>query len=298
MILSEKISYNKRQAEENEWLPQWFGASDFNIDLLDKIKLFQKEHGLTPDGLCGPSTYRRMWTERDSEISTSYINDHLEEQKFIVHNSEPVPIKWNKVKLWNDEGGLSARSGSFLNKGGREEREPRLFVNHWDVCLSSKSCARVLNKRGLSVHFCIDNDGTIFQLLDTQHVAFHAGGYNKQSVGVEISNAYSLKYQNWYEKNGFGKRPIWDNEEVHGRKLKPFLGFYHIQLQALAALYDAVSRACDIPLAAPEEKTSLSRGVQNGTFRGFCSHFHLTKNKKDCAGLDIDAVLQMAKEIK
>ena len=62
------------------------------------------------------------------------------------------------------------------------------------------------------MHFLIDNDGTIYQMLDTQHIAWHAGipryeGGNKRGIGVEISNAYYPKYQEWYIKHGFGERP-------------------------------------------------------------------------------------------
>ena len=43
----------------------------------------------------------------------------------------------------------------------------RQFVIHHDGCMDSRSCFQVLhNERGLSVHFLIDNDGTIFQTLD------------------------------------------------------------------------------------------------------------------------------------
>ena len=57
----------------------------------------------------------------------------------------------------------------------------------------STQCQKVLDKRGISVHFLIDNDGTIYQTLDLQHAAFHAGKVNRKSVGVEISNAYYPK---------------------------------------------------------------------------------------------------------
>ena len=68
-----------------------------------------------------------------------------------------------------------------------------------------------LNKNNENI--TIDNDGTIFQMLDTQHKAWHAGipnyeGGNPKGIGVEISNAYYLKYQDWYVKNGFGERPV------------------------------------------------------------------------------------------
>ena len=119
MTLDQKIDYNKGQAEKYEWKPEWFGASDFNGELVSKIKEFQKEHGLSPDGLCGPSTYRRLFTERESEIDTDYINQHSNAKKYIVHNSTPVEIHWDKVILWNDDNGLSCRKGSYTDRSGK-----------------------------------------------------------------------------------------------------------------------------------------------------------------------------------
>ena len=43
------------------------------------------------------------------------------------------------------------------------------FVIHFDVCGTSRRCFEVLqDKRGLSVHFMLDIDGTIYQTLDSQ----------------------------------------------------------------------------------------------------------------------------------
>ena len=68
-----------------------------------------------------------------------------------------------------------------------------------------------------------------------QHGAWHAGHArgNRASVGVEISNAYYPKYQDWYVKNGFGERPIIDDAWVHTEKLDPFMGFYPAQILSL-----------------------------------------------------------------
>ena len=293
------ISYNKIQARKFDWTPEWFDHDEFDEELIEKIKAFQKAEGLSADGLCGPSTYRRLWTERES--SGDY-NEELvipDGQKYIVHNGNPVPIQWDKVLLWNEPGGLDSRKGAYRSHAGKADRNPSFFVTHWDVCLSSKSCAKVLKKRGLSVHYCIDNDGTIYQLLDSQHTGYHAGGtLNPKCVGVEISDAYSLKYQRWYERNGFGPRPIWRDKGVHGKTLKPFLGFYDVQIQALAALWEAVSRACDIPLAIPDGPDAVNTEVRRGNFEGFCCHYHLTRGKIDCAGLNMDDVLALAKELR
>ena len=299
MDINKKIAYNENQSKIYEWDASWFGHDKFDKTLIAKIKEFQKENGLTPDGLCGPSTYRRKWTQRQSLLDTAYINSLKSGKKYIIHNSQPFEIHWDKVILWNDEGGLSCnKKGNYINRAGKVDRDPSLFVTHWDVCLSSKSCVKVLNKRGLSIHFCIDNDGTIFQCLDTQHVAFHAGMYNQKSIGVEVSTAYSLKYQSWYKRNNFGERPVIENAVVHGKKLKPFLGFYDVQKQALAALYEAISRATGIPLKSPPEKSGVSSAIYSEDLSCFCSHFHLTRKKIDCAGLSIDNVLEKAKKIR
>ena len=174
-----------------------------------------------------------------------------------------------------------------------------MFVNHWDVCLSSESCAKVLNNRGISVHFLIDNDGTIYQMLDTQHAAWHAGNINGCSIGVEISNAYYTKYQGWYEKNGFGPRPVVEDAWVQGNKLDPHLGFYPVQVEALKSLWKACSEAYSIPYKAPESgdsdfltSTKYDSRVAKSKFKGFVSHYHQTKNKIDCAGLDIVKILK------
>ena len=66
----DKIFYNESSAVKLGWSPDWFGASHFDEELLKKVKKFQQEHGLTADGLVGPTTYRRIWTERKHRLPT------------------------------------------------------------------------------------------------------------------------------------------------------------------------------------------------------------------------------------
>ena len=70
--------------------------------------------------------------------------------------------------------------------------------------------------------------------------------------------------------------------------MKTFTGFYDVQIDALKSLWEACHLACDIPLVAPEEKWSLDKKCEKGEFSGFASHYHFTKRKIDCAGLDIE----------
>ena len=298
----DKNFYNEASAKKLGWEPSWFGERHFDDKLVRAIKKWQKQRRLSADGMCGPSTFRRLWTERQSDID-DHKPDNPHYSNYIVYNGEFFPIEWDKFVLWSEKGGMESKPGHYYDYSGRAKRKIRYFVNHWDVCLNAKSCQRVLDRRGISVHFLIDNDGTIYQTMDIQHGAWHAGSAraNRASVGVEISNAYYPKYQNWYVKNGFGERPIVDDAWVHGDKLEPFTGFYPEQVEAAKALWKAIHVATGIPYETPLSqfgKTS-TRYVQNvpyGSFSGFVSHYHVSKKKIDCAGLDIKTLLDEIKE--
>ena len=303
----DKEFYNQSSAVKLGWTPNWFGAQHFDEDLTEGIKEFQREHGLTPDGLCGPMTYRRAWTDRQANISDFKPQPRagLVGQKYIVHNGKFLEIDWDKVILWDEPQGLDCDKGTYYDYSGKEDRKPMMFVNHWDVCLSAESCAKVLKRRGISVHFCIDNDGTIFQLLDTQQGAYQAGNTkcNRGSIGVEISNAYYTKYQSWYERNGFGPRPVVPKGEakVHGgRGLDEHLDFYPVQVEALKALWKALHKGLGIPLEAPrhdngDPKLEVDARCTRSEFEGFCHHYNITRRKIDCAGLDIWSLLDEVK---
>tara|TARA_R110000851_G_scaffold138661_1_gene275422 strand:+ start:618 stop:1523 length:906 start_codon:yes stop_codon:yes gene_type:complete len=298
----DKNFYNEASAKKLGWEPSWFGEKHFDDKLVRAIKKWQKTRRLAADGMCGPSTFRRLWTERQSDID-DYKPEDCHYSNYIVYNGDFFPIEWDKFVLWSEKGGMQAKPGHYYDYSGRAKRKIRYFVNHWDVCLNASSCQRVLDRRGISVHFLIDNDGTIYQTMDIQHAAWHAGSArsNRASVGVEISNAYYPKYQNWYVKNGFGERPIIDDAWVHGTQLDPFMDFYPEQIKATKALWKAIHSATGIPYETPLnqfEKTS-TRYVQDvpyGSFSGFVSHYHVSKKKIDCAGLDIKSLLDEIKE--
>ena len=303
----DKDFYNKSSSDSLGWEPSWFGCDEFDVNLVKAVQKWQKKNGLTADGLVGPATYRRIWTEREADISDHEPRKNLlsSGDNHIVHNGKFIPIEWDKVVLWDEPAGFKAKKGCYTDYSGKPDREPTMFVNHWDVCLSAESCATVLNRRGISVHFLIDNDGTIYQMLDTQHKAWHAGisggvGGNPKGIGVEISNAYYLKYQDWYVRNGFGERPVLEGATVHGREMDPFTGFYPVQLEALKALWKAVHVGLGIPLEYPtnskgELSDTVDRDCVKGKFHGICNHYNFTKGKMDCAGLDVATLIEEVK---
>jgi hypothetical protein len=132
-------------------------------------------------------------------------------------------------------------------------------------------------------------------------MCYHAGSKaNKYSIGVEIANAYYPKYQSWYVKNGFGERPIISGETLHGRSMGDFTGFYPVQIEALQALWKSIHDGIGIPMETPTDNAgntlkTVDARCTRGSYKGFISHYHITKKKIDCAGLDIAKLL---KEIK
>ncbi len=89
--------------------------------------------------------------------------------------------------------GLSADEIERVRGGGWDldtlRRVVDQFVIHYDAAGTSRTCFRVLHDvRGLSVHFMLDIDGTIYQTLDAKERAWHATTSNDRSVGIEIAN--------------------------------------------------------------------------------------------------------------
>lgn len=128
-----------------------------------------------------------------------------------------------RVVLWNDAGGLSGYAPAPKPLSPREPPIPGFqfaprntpappgspttrpvdlqnpdlatlqkivdqFVLHYDGSGVADRCFSTLQRRGLSVHFMLDLDGTIYQAIDLSERAFHATTSNNRSVGIEISN--------------------------------------------------------------------------------------------------------------
>jgi N-acetylmuramoyl-L-alanine amidase len=194
------------------------------------------------------------------------------------------------------------------------------FVIHYDVCGTSRQCFRILHDvRGLSVHFLLDVDGTIYQTLDLKERARHSGPANDGSVGVEIAQigAYdpdSLKdkaiLDAWYRKDESGRlrvhlpphlgnphlrvkdfvpRPAREEAVVgaiHGRRLMQY-DFTEEQYRSLIGLGTALCRA--LPRIRPDAprdpggavRTGVLSEAEIGAFQGLVGHYHLTTAKID-----------------
>ena len=295
----DKEFYNEASAAKLGWVPEWFipGHKIFDKKLTSAIKKWQLERGLTADGMCGPGTFRHINSEVEAQRELDALGWVTDSSDVIWWKDNPIKIDWpsDKVHTFKDPG-FPYPVSKGVTKNSRK-RIIRSFVTHWDVCLNSMSCAKVLAKRNVSVHFCIDNDGTIIQLHDLNDSCWHAGNrnVNKYSVGVEISNAYYLKYQSWYKRNVGKERPLMRGALAQDKKLDDFTWFYPEQLQALEALYKAIHEGCGVPLEAPNNKWAYDAEAASGKFKGFMNHFHCSRKKIDCGGLDIEKIVNKIK---
>ena len=249
-----------------------------------KVKSFQAAHDLKVDGMVGLNTYRRLLLFR--ETYEEYRSD-----TGVLINGKKREFKWPKFKL------NLVKPGCY--RKARGTRKLKMIVTHWDVCTSAESCKRVLEKRNISTHFVIDNDGTIVQLVDPQDVAWHAGirKVNKASVGIDFSNAVYTKYNKAYAKKGFGLRPVIDGWRVHGWRPKPFLGAYPIQIEAYKALLEALHKHYGIPMECPLDDdgnllTGIHKPSKRAKFKGVVNHYNLSKKKWDTLGLELDKILE------
>jgi N-acetyl-anhydromuramyl-L-alanine amidase AmpD len=191
------------------------------------------------------------------------------------------------------------------------------FVLHYDEAGTSRTCFKILqDDRGLSVHFMLDLDGTIYQTLDLKERAWQATTSNSRSVGVEIANmgAYAPGERNpfaeWYQPstNGptlitiparYGANPERTPDFIgHPARPEPIFGVvqgqnleqydftpqqYHALIHLTAALCKIFPKiTCDYPKDASGRL--INHKLPNDelkNYHGVLGHFHIQTNKID-----------------
>ena len=282
--MSTAEDYNKRSMQKYGWTA-WHLGLPFTAsaqEIVSAVKLFQQEHDLDDDGKVGPITVRRLFSAaelRRQELGPGHSG-------FILIKGQPVSVPFRAYMCGPTSKYDLTKNGDFKKRSYL----PTQVVWHWDACLSAESCHRVLSKRGLSSHGCIDNDGKFYQFLDLATcAAWHAGhsAVNRASVGIDVSNAVYTKYQKWYRKR-FGPRPILENVRTNGRRHKPFLGYYPAQIETARQLSIVLNESLGIELATPEQAARIDSPED---FKGHIAHYHITNKKWDVAGFPLKYVV-------
>lgn len=206
------------------------------------------------------------------------------------------------------------------------------IVLHYDASGTSRQCFRTLHDlRGLSIHFMIDLDGTIYQTLDVKERAWHATKSNARSIGIEIANigAYppgSPVLEKWYGRDSRGLYVMFPPEAGNGGIRTPdFVArprrsdfvrgpirdeplvqadFTQEQYRSIAGLLAALHGALpEVPLDCPRDSSGvpLTRTLTDrewDRFRGVLGHYHIQANKIDPGpALDWDLVLDESRAV-
>ena len=190
------------------------------------------------------------------------------------------------------------RARPSLRKYGRKAKDiplkaaqavVRQFVLHHDGCPNAKTCFKVLhNERGLSCHFLLDNDGTLYQTLDLAFMGFHAAGFNANSIGIEMCNrGDAKKWPTYYSKRGIKRETT--TVQIHGHIYKCFK-FTPGQHDTMQALAKGLLRALpNLPLEYPQDSPGHQAWsvIPNAKrFSGYMGHYHTTKRKWDPGAFD------------
>lgn len=191
------------------------------------------------------------------------------------------------------------------------------FVIHFDACGTSRTCFKILHDtRGLSVHFLLDLDGTIYQTLDLKERAWHATTSNSRSVGIEIANIGAFaseepdSFKDWYAQDSTGKtvvtipprfgpapertpgfvgspsRPEPVVGEIQGKMLRQY-DFTPQQYAALIKLTATLCTVfpkikCDYPRDRMGKPYPLKLPPEVLTnYQGILGHYHIQTNKVD-----------------
>lgn len=161
---------------------------------------------------------------------------------------------------------------------GKLRRKVRMLVVHHDATLSSRACIKVLNRRNLSTHLLIDNDGTLFQMIDLVHGTWHAGKSNQFSIGLDLSNAADVRYASRYRDRGVFQG------EINGGVIAA-LGYAEPQYRTLIKLIRALSRffprVRPLPPVDAKGQVIMRMISKLDEFEGVLGHFHLSAHKWD-----------------
>jgi len=129
---------------------------------------------------------------------------------------------------------------------------------------SALSVFRTLEARHLGVHYVVDAGGLVWQMCDETHAAYHAGGGNERSIGIEI--VYS----------GIGATK--GRKQYAARRLL-ISDYSDRQNAAVIGLVEDIVARHGLPRRVPVTFAGVLPGVER--WGGVCGHLHWSARKTD-----------------
>ena len=176
------------------------------------VKQLQKEVGASVDGVYGPATHAAARKHYNMPI--------------MFHMGKVIPID---APCEIDVSASLHELDDGTKNWYTRKKDPSSICVHWGG-LNTRHCYNVFNMakgRHVSSHFLIGFNHKkqcmeILQCLDTGQVAYHAGKFNKHSIGIDICMHPETKYwektKGWYPDASLEVCKIPDSR-VKGRKM-------------------------------------------------------------------------------
>ncbi|MBM4387540.1 MAG: N-acetylmuramoyl-L-alanine amidase, partial [Deltaproteobacteria bacterium] len=210
----------------------------------------------------------------------------------IVTFKDPGGMSFEKARA--SENALSDYYSARRAKGNPVTRLDELaglltmIVLHTDLTPTSAECFNTLVRRGLSTHFMIDLDGTIYQSVDLRDASYHAGEVNNFSIGIDLNNEMpnllenrDYKYTPPAEKNL--ERPLSETMVINGTRCRSY-GYSDAQYVALLELLKTLVKL--FPNIKPESPFNekgeiITTMLEDMNFPGIVGHWHISPTRWD-----------------
>lgn len=194
--------------------------------------------------------------------------------------------------------------------GGRFRSHTSVIVSHWTggegpphvLYQTLKNHVRKdedgkVHHEPLSVHFCVDPEGKVYQFADTELRCSHTGTEaNDFSIGIEfIGRGSDFKVP----AKGAPRRRL--SQTVHGRQVV-FDSLTDAQIKVGVQLNETLCDLYALPLQVPLNSAGRIQNTELPAlvatrYKGCVEHLHLTMRKVDCCLVMMSAIKQRAEEL-
>ena len=260
-----------------------FSMSSDSLGFAEAVKALQREvFGFSPqdvDGKFGRKTWVKLLSLVDSISS---------DEQYILFGDRrhPLSLDNGEVVCFDKPDGLDLhRRGHF----SRRKRPINQVVLHWggldphhfyNVAMSQT--------RKISSHFaigmCSDGVVRVYQLLDLEHKAWHAGKFNEGSVGIDICQQADRRWKKHYHDSLH--HDCFEEDNISGRGPKRVLSLdtdiRDSTVQFLDKLLKLLGRTTDLDLSQPIPTTN-AHAVKKFDNAPLVGHHHLAPHKWDIA---------------
>jgi N-acetyl-anhydromuramyl-L-alanine amidase AmpD len=142
--------------------------------------------------------------------------------------------------VWSPSPNHSSRKGAVVDK---------IVLHITDGSPSLKNCVERFQRPETksSPHFVVGRDGTVVQLVELDRAAWHASGWNRESVGIEHVCRSPNELKGWAKLSRETRQKLVENEADADSATDPGLMPTEAQIAASAALVKWLCERLGVP---------------------------------------------------